>query len=228
MQVNPDEYYWDKANLTRYGLYLSSIELPFIEESLPVTVEQCLDACRETGRASVPFKKTGKIKNLVIMDKNKLPLQIVRKKHANEKRLKLLLGDVQELPMPDESLNAVIAVQVMDYIPNRKKFYKECHRTLKEDGVFIVSYTNKNSYKALLHKIAGRDERFYSRSFSQNLGELVESGFRIEKVKGYGWPPVTRTSNNPLITVFAFLEKVLKLDRAPWMSPLLIAKAVKK
>ncbi len=49
---------------------------------------------------------------------------------------------VPPLPFADDSFDCVISFQVIEHIKDDKKFIQEVHRTLRPDGIFIVSTPN--------------------------------------------------------------------------------------
>ena len=43
-----------------------------------------------------------------------------------------------DLPFKDESFSAVVSAFVLRNLPDLKRFYRECHRTLKKDGIICM------------------------------------------------------------------------------------------
>ncbi|MCK4957536.1 MAG: arsenite methyltransferase [Candidatus Cloacimonetes bacterium] len=79
---------------------------------------------------------------------------------ANENKQKLgfqnvefLLGDIEELPVPDSSIDVVISNCVMNLVPDKNKAYKEVYRVLKSNGHFSISdvVLNGNLPKGILN-----------------------------------------------------------------------------
>ncbi|MBP1673471.1 MAG: arsenite S-adenosylmethyltransferase [Bacteroidetes bacterium] len=65
---------------------------------------------------------------------------------ANENKLRLgfdnvtfILGDIEELPIPSDSIDVVISNCVMNLVPDKNKAYQEVFRVLKKDGHFSIS-----------------------------------------------------------------------------------------
>jgi|ERR1019366_1225013 ubiquinone/menaquinone biosynthesis C-methylase UbiE len=51
-------------------------------------------------------------------------------------------GSVESVPLPSESLDAVICIGVLEYLPNNAEALREIHRTLRKGGVAIISFPN--------------------------------------------------------------------------------------
>lgn len=65
---------------------------------------------------------------------------------ANENKSKLgfenvefILGDIEELPIPSESIDVVISNCVMNLVPDKTKAYQEVFRVLKQNRHFSIS-----------------------------------------------------------------------------------------
>ena len=65
---------------------------------------------------------------------------------ANENKQKLgfenvefLLGEIEQLPVKDDSVDVVISNCVMNLVPDKKRAYAEVHRVLKTGGHFSIS-----------------------------------------------------------------------------------------
>lgn len=57
-----------------------------------------------------------------------------------------LVGDVENLPVPDASVDAVICSGVIDYLPSDDKLISEAARVLKPGGRLVLCFTNKFGY----------------------------------------------------------------------------------
>lgn len=59
-------------------------------------------------------------------------------------RARFEVADANQLPYPDGSFDAVWAVEVLMYLPDRLRALKEIHRVLKPGGLFVLSdYTER-------------------------------------------------------------------------------------
>lgn len=66
----------------------------------------------------------------------------IAKKNAeklNIKNVEFLLGDIENLPLNDSSVDVVISNCVINHAKDKSKVYKEIHRVLKPGGRFVIS-----------------------------------------------------------------------------------------
>jgi 2-polyprenyl-3-methyl-5-hydroxy-6-metoxy-1,4-benzoquinol methylase len=82
----------------------------------------------------------------IILNENVYGLDLKIKKH----RKKVMKGDAQILPFKKNSFDTIIAGELIEHLPNPKKFLKESHRILKTGGIIILSTPNK---KSLINRI---------------------------------------------------------------------------
>jgi len=69
---------------------------------------------------------------------------MIQKARKNAEKLKLnnvefRYGDIENLPVSDESIDVVISNCVLNLVPNKKQALKEIFRVLKKDGHFSIS-----------------------------------------------------------------------------------------
>lgn len=64
--------------------------------------------------------------------------RLLRKKEALE-RSKLLIGDMRNLPYPDDTFDVVIAIEVLEHIPDPETGLAEAMRVLKPGGYAITA-----------------------------------------------------------------------------------------
>lgn len=82
--------------------------------------------------------ETGKVTGLDFTDE-----MLVK---ANENRDKLgytnvefVKGDIEEMPIPDDSVDVIVSNCVLNLVPDKSKAFSEIHRVLKSGGHFCVS-----------------------------------------------------------------------------------------
>ena len=64
----------------------------------------------------------------------------------NAPNLRYEVGDVTNLPYPDESFEAAVCFEVIEYLQRPEALVEEALRLLREDGVFVVSTPDKQTY----------------------------------------------------------------------------------
>lgn len=191
-----------------------------------------LDVGCGSGRFSIPIYKKGI--NVVALEYDKTPLLKLKGK---EEAIPILLGDGKKLPFRNQSFDCITCIQAVDYIDNEKNFFfKECNRVLKDGGLLIFTSANKDSYKRVVtglltgvnypqHSFTNHnDQRPFTNS--KNLRQkLNNSGFTIEKIKGYFWVPVSRYNTSKLVNItkfvyfFALFERIFRLNALSVISP---------
>ncbi|MEM3543755.1 MAG: class I SAM-dependent methyltransferase [Candidatus Micrarchaeia archaeon] len=116
---------------------------------------------------------------------------------------RLKVGDMTELPFPDESFDYIISIASFHHIPKEEqlKAIKEMKRVLKENGEMIISVWNKYSFKRIGFWFSGKEtlvpwkkkekgiEKEYNRYYYLfSYGELKKliqmNGFKIKKSSG--------------------------------------------
>jgi len=59
--------------------------------------------------------------------------------NAGYKNIEFRLGELEDLPVENDSINVVISNCVINLVPDKEKVFKEVHRVLKKDGKMCVS-----------------------------------------------------------------------------------------
>ncbi|MFA5303004.1 MAG: arsenite methyltransferase [Candidatus Nanoarchaeia archaeon] len=86
-------------------------------------------------------KRTG-IKGRVIgLDFNSDMLKLAKKnaKKLNLNNVKFINGDIEKIPLPNNSVNVIISNCVINLALSKEKVFKEAHRILKKGGRMFVS-----------------------------------------------------------------------------------------
>jgi ubiquinone/menaquinone biosynthesis C-methylase UbiE len=73
------------------------------------------------------------------------PVLIIARHHYGD-RVALKQFDAQELSFPDASKDVILLFEAIYYLPNAKKFVKECARVLRPDGFVLIATANKDLY----------------------------------------------------------------------------------
>jgi len=114
------------------------------------------------------------------------------KKECGE-RSSVLLGDGTKLPLADESFDVVTSFETLEHLHQRSLFLSELNRSLKRDGILILSTPNAN----YTNPVNGKPMNPFH-IFEYNPEELkaeLENHFVVQKIFGqtldekFGIPP---------------------------------------
>lgn len=224
MQSKEEEYFPDIANSTIMGNYLTKKEQELIDailEKEQLNDSFLLDIGGGSGRFAIPLSK--KI-NVFVLESSANALHILKRKQED---IPICRGDGEKLPFKENIFDFVIVIEVLEHIVNKEDFLEECNKVLKEEGLLIITMSNKLSYK-MLHPNRKKRRNFYWTTHNKFKKLLRLKGFNPENSFGFNWIPANRQSNNILIPYYAELENLFMLKYLPFISPWVIISARKK
>jgi len=230
----PNDYYCDRVAATSMGKYSTHVEGSFIEESLMLHLAKpavIFDAGGGTGRFAISLYRNGY--RVIVEETNLLPLMILRRREP-EIPVILLDSKATRFPIKQASVDCILCIEA-DSLVLLKWFFSECNRILKDNGLIIFTILNRFSYKGFYKKLILREDfsghpwkkSHYATSFRRIKSRLKNAGFQITEAKGFYWLPVSRESNYKLLPYLALVEKLLRLDLLPSLSPRIIIRARK-
>ena len=85
------------------------------------------------------------VKRIIGVDISKEAIEYAKRNYAC-KNCEFLVGDAEKLNFEDKSFDVVVSFETIEHLKNYKKFLEEIRRTLKDNGLFIVSTPNKEIY----------------------------------------------------------------------------------
>jgi len=105
---------------------------------------------------------------------------------ARERGVEAQVGDVQELPFPDESFDCAVAAWMLYHVPDVDRGIAELARVLRPGGR-LVAATNAGDHWDGLRELL-TDERGEMCFSAENGGELLARAFaRVERIDATGW-----------------------------------------
>lgn len=127
-------------------------------------------------------KKVGKKGKVIGVDMTEI---MVEKAKANAKKygyknVEFKLGDIEELPIEDNSVDVVISNCVINLAPNKSKVFKEAFRVLKNGGKIYVSDI------VLLEKLTGKQKND-ERLLTGCVASALQKEEYIKKIKNAGF-----------------------------------------
>lgn len=98
--------------------------------------ENVLDACSGAGALIPALKKYG----VKITEYDYSEKMIEKAKELYEGDAEFVAGNIEALPFKDGSFEKIICHNSFPHIENKEKAFKECARTLKKNGILVVSH----------------------------------------------------------------------------------------
>lgn len=113
-----------------------------------------------------------------------------KEKSVENKNIKLIQGDVGELPFRDETFEIVLSMNGVPAFPDKEKSYREIHRVLKKEGrVFAYFYIqNESKITDILVKKILIKKGWFTPPFETavSLKLKLEKDYTIEHFRVYG------------------------------------------
>jgi SAM-dependent methyltransferase len=143
-----------------------------------------------------------------------------RRARANNVGVTIEDGDIENLPFPDESFDAVLAIEVLRHLPGPKPAIHEIHRILRPGGLAIVTAAPRWSLTgyALINMVTSRvsiptftksRQTFLSERAARQL--LEAAGYSSVEVHGVmlgPWQVVQRISPKLLAVLLKAFEPI--------------------
>lgn len=227
------EWYVDKANRTRMGQYLTTVETELIDSFLKPesALRVILDVGGGSGRFAIPLEKRGY--DVIITEVDWMPLSSLRQRQP---AARALLTELDGWPVRAHGVDCVLAMEIP--VVYDEWFWRECGRIVRPGGLVITNIVNQDSYKGWLYKLRpwlrpllserGRrwaDRKMYDHTARSVVHCFERHGFRLDAAAGFNWLPMSRESQSPLIPALAGLERTLGLRQLPFQSPWVLFKA---
>ncbi len=217
------EYIWDyvekKAYNNRTGRYKTKVQYDFILENGKDKTQSILDIAGGAGRFAVPLQQYSQ--HITVLDINQKAIQLLNERHQN---IKTLCGDFSQIQINDK-FSLVLCIEALPYFSDWKAFFLKINSLMEDDGRFIFTYTNPNSWRYSLrkftHKLKDKPNAYTDMNFTEFVKLLSDCGLEIEKKDGMNWVPFGVNSDNPLVSFFVFIERTLGLhnwhSQSPWL-----------
>ena len=86
-----------------------------------------------------------------------------------------IISDITSIPMDDESIDAILCIEVLEHIPEPVIAIKEFSRLLKKGGVLILTAPfNSLTHFAPYHFSTGFNKYFYEKHLVDNYFDIIE------------------------------------------------------
>jgi len=217
---------WERVmSETRYGRYADRIE----SQAVAFALSRCpapgvlLDIGCEGGRRSQLFGDLAW--QIIATDVDAESLHACKSRIPNA-RCVLADSNTCRLPADTDSVDVALCVEVSPVI-HSDWAVAEFARVLKRGGWLVGVCWNRGSWRGFLFNNVGVLRKrgslslFYSKAYSEFHRQMTDHGFQFEKEVGYAWGPFRRTSNSPLVDVWAAFERISGLQLLPRAAPMI-------
>lgn len=152
--------------------------------------EKILDAGSGTGRFARHFAQNGH--NVIAMDTSPAMLEENRKQAHLQKvedRIEFIQGDIENIPLEDNSIDAITCVHVMVHYQDIDKAIGEFCRILKPGGILVFELANSlmaRTYNRIWATIFGRKHYSftdYYHTYNAVTASLAKHNITIKKRK---------------------------------------------
>lgn len=200
------ETYWSAEGFNPLGRVIPALATLFEENVAPGS--SCLDIGCGDGRTSGPWLLSHGCRYLGL-DISEHAVQEARKQGFDAEVIK----DANALPVPDQSIDVAVCVEVLEHLFAPKEAAKEIYRVLRPGGRLIATVPNIVYWKRRVGSLLGRwnpggdllavDQpwrdphvRFFTVSSLERM--LAQVGFWSVEVRGHeGWNPVPTPFRRP-------------------------------
>jgi len=136
-------------------------------------------------------KKVGRTGKVIGVDMTE---EMVERARLNAKKqgynnIEFVLGDIENLPVDDSSVDVIITNCVINLAPDKAKVFKEAHRALKKGGKMYVSDI------VLLKPLSKEQESDYELLVGCVAGALLKEDY-LKKIKDAGFSRINILSEN--------------------------------
>ena len=212
-------YNWDSLNKKTYnnrvGHYKFRRQFKFIVDHGANHAEKVLDIAGGSGRMAIPLLKY--TKDITVVDIKPVAIQILNERN---KEIKTICGNFTDLDFQSK-FSLILCIEAIGQFENWDHFFKKVDSILTEDGRFIFTFTNPNSWRYFLRRLKHWNDSHRGYNLNELKQLLKSNNFEIEHMKGFNWVPLPLYSNSRLVLFFEFMEKIFRLDKwysqSPWL-----------
>jgi SAM-dependent methyltransferase len=164
------------------------------------------------------------------VDTSETMLALARKRNRRRAQVEFRVGDATALPIPDESCDGLVAVQVYEYVPEIGAALKEAFRVLRPGGRIVVvdvdwatlSWHTANPQR-MNRVLAVWDEHLAHPSLPRTLAsEMQRAGFADVRMQGHAFvnidsgPDGYSGSIIPLVSDYVTANGIGTSEAAEW------------
>ncbi len=213
------DYNWDSLNKKTYnnriGQYKFKRQFQFILKNGKNHYGKILDIAGGSGRIAIPLLEYSK--NITVLDIKPNAIQILKKRNSD---INTICNDFIKTEF-QEMFSLILCIEAIGCFTNWEEVFSKINTLLTDDGRFIFTYTNPNSWRFSLRRIIHFNDSYKGIKFNELTKMLTKYNFEIEDMEGFNWIPLPLYSNSRLVYFFEFIEKIFKLknwySQSPWL-----------
>lgn len=163
----------------------------FILSQIPINAKLILDV--GSGGAWLSKQLLPKGKQIISMDISRKNVHLALEKNSHENHYGLV-ADVYQLPIKDNSIDCIVASEIMEHVSDPKLFIKQLTKKLTKGGKLIITtpYNEKLTYHLCVHCNRPTPSNAHLHSFNENnIKALVPPNINDWQHKTfsnkYGW-----------------------------------------
>jgi len=208
--------FWNDYDVRLAARYITAVKM-----LAPHRGETVLDAGSGEGVASILCAREGANVVAVELDTEagRLGTEIARREGFSPEQLTFKQDNLYSLSLPDESIDKIVSLEVIEHMNDRRAYLKELCRVMKKGGRIVISTPMKRADGVLQDRY--HVEEFDHESLRLALGEVfsevtVSSCWTAERNRRY-------ESNRPFALAARFRRSVVRLGaycaRNPFVGP---------
>lgn len=124
-----------------------------LRQMLPGSGRHLLDLGAGFGRL---IDEYGSFERVTLIDASPVMLDAARDRAGEDKRFAFVLAPADRLPIPDDSVDVVVAIRLLVHVEDPGPVFREIARVLRPGGRCIIEFANRRHLLSLLRHAAGR------------------------------------------------------------------------
>lgn len=174
--------YDSKRDASPYFKIIEGVTKRCIRENTPsLEGKKVLDAGCGTGRNIDTFLELG-AEEVHAFDYTSEMLEFSKKRFSNNPKVKLFVGDVQNINCPSGFFDVSGSFKVLAHVPDVQKAVNELARVTKKGGIIFLEFYSPYSFR----RVIAMFKRFYTRYDSISSAKKIAIKAGLKPVKVYG------------------------------------------
>lgn len=194
------QVFWDEANRK----YEDQVESIALKRLLPTRGDLLLELGAGAGRNSPRYTGHNRV---ILLDYSISQLQRAQERLGKDPRFTYVAGDIYRLPFRSAVFDTITMIRTLHHMADAHLALQQTRDVIKNNGVFILEYANKQNLKAIL-RFALRRQSW--NPFSDEPVEFVELNFDFHPRSIRNWLADCGFQIESQITVSHFRNDLLK------------------